>query len=77
MPVHTYPSSEIFKDISETETGYLPHFLSSSAAFEGKTPFHTISWCPNGQECGLVNIVSTDCPYGISRRDDRISKRQG
>ena len=55
-----------------TEKGYFPHFLSSSTAFEGKTHFHTISSCPNGQECGLVNIVSADCPHCISRRDDRL-----
>ena len=63
--------------IEETEKGYFSHFLTSSAAFEGKTPFHTFSSCPNEQECGLVNIVSADCPHCISRRDDRLSKLQG
>ena len=60
--------------IEETEKGYFPHFLTSSAAFEGETPFHTISLCPNGQECGLVKIVTSDCPHCISRREDRLSK---
>ena len=69
IPIPLRKFSKTFT-IEETEKGYFPHFPASSAAFEGKTPFHTISSCPNGQECGLVNIVSADCPHCISRRDD-------
>ena len=76
IPIHLRKFSKTF-NIEETEKGYFPHFLTSSAAFEGKTPFHTISSRPNGQECGLVNIVSADCPHCISRKDDRLSKLQG
>ena len=46
IPIPLRKFSKTFT-IEETEKDYFTLFLTSSAAFEGKTHFHTISSCPN------------------------------